>query len=86
IKSLLPYLLAYKWRVALALSFLIAAKVANLGVPMVMKRLIDSMNVSPSDPRALLVVPVGIIIGYGLLRLSTSLFSELREILFAKVT
>ncbi|EFP67060.1 ABC transporter, ATP-binding protein [Ralstonia pickettii] len=86
IKSLLPYLLAYKWRVALALSFLIAAKVANLGVPMVMKRLIDAMNVSPSDPRALLVVPVGIIIGYGLLRLSTSLFSELREILFAKVT
>ncbi|CAJ0773204.1 MAG: ABCB family ABC transporter ATP-binding protein/permease [Ralstonia sp.] len=86
IKSLLPYLLAYKWRVALALSFLIAAKVANLGVPMVMKRLIDSMNVSPSDPRALLVVPVGVIIGYGLLRLSTSLFSELREILFAKVT
>ncbi|NVJ28932.1 metal ABC transporter permease, partial [Myxococcus sp. AM011] len=67
-------------------SFLIAAKVANLGVPMVMKRLIDAMNVSPSDPRALLVVPVGIIIGYGLLRLSTSLFSELREILFAKVT
>ncbi|MCL6455451.1 MAG: metal ABC transporter permease, partial [Ralstonia pickettii] len=64
IKSLLPYLLAYKWRVALALSFLIAAKVANLGVPMVMKRLIDAMNVSPSDPRALLVVPVGIIIGY----------------------
>lgn len=54
---------------ALALSFPIAAKVANLGVPMVMKRLIDSMNVSPSDPRALLVVPVGIIIGYGLLRL-----------------
>jgi ATP-binding cassette subfamily B protein len=86
IKSLLPYLMAYKWRVALALSFLIAAKVANLGVPMVMKRLIDSMNVSPSDPRALLVVPVGVIIGYGLLRLSTSLFSELREILFAKVT
>jgi len=86
IKSLLPYLLAYKWRVGLALSFLIAAKVANLGVPMVMKRLIDAMNVSPSDPRALLVVPVGIIIGYGLLRLSTSLFSELREILFAKVT
>ncbi|MGR5402034.1 hypothetical protein ACPV48_25765, partial [Vibrio harveyi] len=83
---LLPYLMAYKWRVGLALSFLIAAKVANLGVPMVMKRLIDSMNVSPSDPRALLVVPVGIIIGYGLLRLSTSLFSELREILFSKVT
>ncbi|WP_296228172.1 ABCB family ABC transporter ATP-binding protein/permease [Ralstonia sp. UBA689] len=86
IKSLLPYLLAYKWRVGMALSFLIAAKVANLGVPMVMKRLIDSMNVSPSDSRALLVVPVGIIVGYGLLRLSTSLFSELREILFAKVT
>ena len=86
IKSLLPYLMAYRWRVALALSFLIAAKVANLGVPMVMKRLIDSMNVSPSDPRALLAVPVGVILGYGLLRLSTSLFSELREILFAKVT
>lgn len=85
-KNLVPYLLTYKWRVGFALSFLITAKVADLAVPIVMKWLIDSMNVSPSDPRALLVVPVGIIIGYGLLRLSSSLFSELREILFAKVT
>lgn len=86
IRNLLPYLWHYKWRVSLALVCLVAAKVANLGVPVLMKQLIDSMNLPAGDARALLVVPVGLIVGYGILRLSSTLFTELREILFSKVT
>ena len=86
IRDLLPYLLEYRFRVVLALSCLIAAKFANLGIPILMKDLIDSLDIKASSPQALLVVPVGIIIGYGLLRISASLFNELREALFARVT
>ncbi|WP_035881370.1 ABCB family ABC transporter ATP-binding protein/permease [Cupriavidus metallidurans] len=86
VRNLLPYVWHYKWRVMLALTCLVAAKVANLGVPVLMKKLVDSMNIAPGDPAALLAVPVGLIVGYGLLRLSSTLFTELREILFSKVT
>ncbi len=86
IKTLLPYLWAYKGRVVLALAFLIGAKLANVGVPLVLKELIDHLTISPSDPRALLVLPVGLLLAYGLLRLSTTLFTELREFVFARVT
>ena len=86
IRDLLPYLLEYKYRVALALTCLIAAKVANLGIPILMKRLIDTLNIKTDSPQALLVVPVGLIVAYGLLRVSASLFTELRESLFARVT
>ena len=86
IRDLLPYLLEYRFRVILALSCLVAAKFANLGIPILMKELIDSLDVKPTSPQALLVVPVGIIVAYGLLRISASLFAELREALFARVT
>ncbi|SNX27864.1 ATP-binding cassette, subfamily B [Polynucleobacter meluiroseus] len=86
IRDLLPYLLEYKVRVALALGCLIAAKVANLGIPILLKNLIDTLNIKVDSPQALLAVPVGLILAYGLLRLSASLFNELREALFARVT
>jgi len=86
IRDLLPYLLEYRLRVIIALSCLIAAKVANLGIPILMKELIDSLDIKADSPQVLLVVPVGIIVAYGLLRISASLFAELREALFAKVT
>ena len=86
IRDLLPYLLEYRFRVIAALSCLIAAKVANLGIPILMKELIDSLDVKVSSPQALLVVPIGVIIAYGLLRISASLFTEMREALFARVT
>ena len=85
IASLLPYLWTFKGRVILALSCLIAAKVANLGVPILLKFLVDSMSVSPGL-QTLIVVPVALIIAYGLLRLSASLFTELRELIFSRVT
>ena len=86
IRDLLPYLLEYRFRVIFALSCLIAAKFANLGIPILMKDLIDALDVKAGSPQALLVVPVGIIIAYGLLRISASIFTELREALFARVT
>jgi ATP-binding cassette, subfamily B, heavy metal transporter len=84
--KLLPYLWRYRWRVGTALLFLIAAKVANVGVPVLMKNLVDALAFKPGDPAALLVVPVGLVVAYGALRLSTSLFTELRELIFAKAT
>ncbi len=86
IRDLLPYLLEYRFRVLIALSCLIAAKVTNLGIPIVLKDLIDSLNINANSPQALLVVPLGIIIAYGFLRIFASVFTELREALFAKVT
>ncbi len=85
IANLLPYLWTFKGRVILALSCLIAAKVANLGVPILLKTLVDSMSVPPGL-QTLIVVPVALIIAYGLLRLSASLFTELRELIFSRVT
>jgi ATP-binding cassette subfamily B protein len=83
---LLPYLWRYRWRVGAALAFLLAAKAANVGVPVLLKHLVDALSIKPGDAAALLVVPVGLLVGYGLLRLSTSLFTELRELIFAKAT
>ncbi len=83
---LLPYLWRYRWRVGAALAFLLAAKAANVGVPVLLKELVDALAIKPGQAVALLVVPAGLIAAYGLLRLSTSLFTELRELIFAKAT
>jgi ABC-type transport system involved in Fe-S cluster assembly fused permease/ATPase subunit len=82
IATLIPYLWEYKGRVLAALTCLIAAKVANVGVPVLMKEIVDSLDART----AVLVVPLVLLVGYGLLRLSTTTFTELREFLFAKVT
>ncbi|WP_431098320.1 ABCB family ABC transporter ATP-binding protein/permease [Polaromonas aquatica] len=86
LKRLFPYLWDYKWRVLAALSFMVGAKMANVGVPVLLKNLVDTMNFKPGDAQAVLVVPVALLIAYGLLRLSTTLFTELRELVFAKAT
>ena len=86
LKTLFPYLWAYKWRMLLALTFLVGAKLANVGVPIVLKSLVDHMTIGPDNPKALLVLPVSILIAYGVLRLCTTMFTELREFVFAKVT
>jgi ATP-binding cassette subfamily B protein len=86
LKRLFPYLWHYKWRVMLALSLMVSAKVANVGVPVLLKNLVDTMAPSSSGLTALVVVPVALLIAYGALRLSTSLFTELRELVFAKAT
>ena len=84
LQRLFPYLWRYKWRVSLALGFMVAAKMANVGVPILLKTLVDDMTITPT--RALLVVPVALLLAYGALRLCTSLFTELRELIFSKAT
>ncbi len=86
LKRLFPYLWDYKWRVLAALTFMVGAKLGNVGVPLLLKNLVDTMNIKPGETQALLVVPAALLLGYGLLRLSTSLFTELRELVFAKAT
>ena len=89
LKRLFPYLWDYKWRVLAALSFMLFAKLGNVGVPLLLKNLVDTMNIKPGNialGQALLVVPAALLLGYGLLRLSTSMFTELRELVFSKAT
>src|SRR5258708_331275 len=81
IRKLLPYLLEYRGRVAAALAFLAAAKIANVGVPLVMKEIIDSLDTR----QAVLALPFALLLIYGLLRLSNTLFAELRDIVFVRV-
>ena len=83
---LFAYLWQYKWRMAAALAFMVGAKLANVGVPLLLKELVDAMDVKPGSTVAMLVVPMGLLVAYGLLRLSTTLFTELRELVFAKAT
>ena len=78
---LLPYLLEYKGRVAAALAFLAAAKIANVGVPLVMKEIVDSLD----SRQAVLMLPLALLVIYGVLRLSNTLFAELRDIVFVRV-
>ena len=83
---LFPYLWEYKWRVVAALSFMVGAKLANVGVPLLLKELIDALTPQPSGAQMLMVVPLALLFGYGLLRLSVSAFTELRELVFAAAT
>ena len=80
--SLIPYLWEFRWRVGIAISFLIMAKVANISVPLLMKQIVDALDKST----AILAVPFMLLIAYGALRLSSTLFAELRDIVFIKVT
>ena len=82
IRILLPYLLEFKGRVVLALLLLVMAKLANVTVPLLLKEIVDALD----KPKAMLLVPVSLVVGYGLLRLFSTLFGELRDAVFAKVT
>ncbi len=81
IRTLLPYLREFKGRVALSMVFLILAKLANVGVPLVLKSIVDALN----RPKALVVLPLFLLLAYGALRLGNTLFAELRDVVFAKV-
>ena len=82
VRTLIPYLLEFKGRVVLAIALLVLAKLANVAVPLVLKEIVDVMN----QPKALLAVPVALVVAYGVLRLFSTLFGELRDAVFAKVT
>ncbi len=84
LKSLLPYLWRYRRRVSFAMLCLLSAKFANVGVPLIFKQLIDGLTITREQ--AFVVAPAALLLAYGVLRFSTSLFTELREIVFARVT
>ena len=86
IRKLLPYLWRYRWRVGFALSFMLCAKLSNVGVPLLLKSLVDSLAIKPGSAASLAVVPLGLLVAYGALRLTSSVFNELRELIFAKAT
>ncbi len=83
IRALLPYLWEYRGRVLLALGCLILAKVANVGVPLALKGLVDQLDVSTDQ--VLVAFPLGLLLAYGLAKLGSSLFGELRDVLFTRV-
>jgi len=86
LRMLLPYLWAYKGRVLFALGCLVAAKLATVSVPILLKGIVDTLAPAAKLATDLLVVPIALVVAYGLLRLSTSLFTELREFFFVNVT
>ncbi|MCO6055740.1 ABC transporter ATP-binding protein/permease [Pseudomonas sp. MOB-449] len=81
IATLLPYLRPYVGRIALALGLIVAAKLANLYVPIALKQIVDQLNVEPS----LVVLPAGLLLAYGASRIGVTLFTELRQVIFARV-
>jgi ATP-binding cassette, subfamily B, heavy metal transporter len=82
---LVPYVWEWRWRVLAVLVCLVTAKFANVGVPLVLKNLVDALTLHPGDPRSVLVVPVALLLAYGALRVSITIFTELREFLFYPV-
>src|SRR5690554_1117654 len=82
IRSLLPYVWQFKWRVIAAIICLVAAKVASVILPLFLKDIVDKLSV----PAPLLALPVAALVGYGFARLASSVFGELRDALFARVT
>ena len=82
LKGMLPFLWEFRGRALFALSCLILAKAANVGVPVYLKKIVDSLN---EQPEQMMVLPVALLVVYGALKLSASLFNELRDVIFAKV-
>jgi len=82
VRLLLPYLWEFKGRVVVALVFLVSAKLANVGVPLVLKEVVDRLDAAT----AVLLLPLALLVAYGMLRLSTTLFAELRDVVFVRVT
>src|SRR6266852_387199 len=79
---LIPYLWEFRVRVAIALAFLTTAKLANVGVPLILKEVVDSLDAQTAVP----VLPLALLAAYGILRFSTTLFAELRDLVFVRVT
>ncbi|OXS16308.1 metal ABC transporter permease [Zobellella denitrificans] len=83
LNTLIPYLLDYKGRIALALLCLVAAKLASVGLPFILKYAVDAMDAAANP---VLVLPLGLLLAYGAARLANVLFGEIRDALFGRVT
>jgi ATP-binding cassette subfamily B protein len=85
LKQLWPYLLEFKSRILLAMACLVMAKIASVGLPFILKNIVDSLD-GVNDASAALVLPLGLLCAYGVVRFSNVLFGELRDTLFGRVT
>ena len=86
-KLILPYLFEYKKRIAFAMSCLVLTKIASVYLPFILKDIVDTLDANnASDASALLIVPLGLVAAYGLVRLSIVVFAEIRDTLFGRVT
>lgn len=81
LRSLLPYLWEFRWRIVFALGLMLLAKLAGVTTPAILKRIVDGLDVEPS----LLLLPVGLLLAYGASKVATTLFTELRQVVFARV-
>jgi len=87
LKQLVPFMTEFKGRIALAVLCLVGAKVASVGLPFILKRIVDQLNGGAlGDTSSLVIVPIALLIAYGLVRFSNVLFGELRDTLFGRVT
>lgn len=84
LRDLVPYLMAFRSRIGLALMCLVAAKVASVGLPFILKNIVDQLD--KNDQPAILILPVALLIAYGVLRFANVLFGELRDTIFGRVT
>jgi len=82
IASLLPFLWEFRSRVILAMVCLVIAKLASVGLPLILKEIVDALDRSQN---LLIALPAGLLIAYGIVRLASSIFGELRDLIFAKV-
>ena len=86
VKQIWPYLTEFKHRVFLAVMCLILAKVASVGMPFVLKKVVDDLDTQMGDASTLVLVPIALIVAYGFIRLSNVLLGEIRDTLFGRVT
>ncbi|WP_333708991.1 ABC transporter ATP-binding protein/permease [Tepidimonas ignava] len=89
LRRLWPYLWRWRWRVGVALALMVGAKLATVGVPLLLKALVDALNPLPglgAQGSALVLVPLGLVLAYGALRWCASLLSELREVVMLRAT
>jgi len=82
LRGILPYLAEFRGRALLALGCLVCAKLANVGVPIILKEIVDAFEQAGTE---MMVLPIGLLMAYGALKLSNSLFNELRDVIFARV-
>ena len=88
LRELVPYLRPFMTRILLALALVVAGKVAGLAVPLVLKKLVDALDIGAldkGDAAAVLVMPVALLLAYGASRVSMTLLAEVRQIVFARV-
>ncbi|MBL4671309.1 MAG: ABC transporter ATP-binding protein/permease [Arenicella sp.] len=87
LKELIPFMTEFKGRIALALLCLVGAKMASVGLPFILKYVVDQLNGDTTEQlQALIIVPIALLVAYGVVRFANVLFGELRDTIFGRVT